>query len=186
MGPSTIGIIDSLAGAAVPRVSAITPSSPARSQLMGRVRRSGTGPELALRRALHRVGLRYRLRAGEGLPGTPDIAFRRSRVAVFVDGCFWHSCPRHRSTPKANAPFWQAKIERNRARDVRANRALRARGWTVVRVWAHDVDTRIDRAVGRVVKALYRSRKTTERSSAQAQRDARRPGRTVTVSQRRG
>jgi DNA mismatch endonuclease (patch repair protein) len=122
----------------------------ARSRLMARVRRTGTEPELSLRKALHGVGLRYRLAGGKQLPGTPDIAFRRSRVAVFVDGCFWHGCRRHGSIPKTNVEFWDAKIRRNKQRDREADRALRQLGWDVVRVCEHDVRTKREVVVRRI------------------------------------
>lgn len=110
-----------------------------RSQLMGRVRRSGTAPELALRRALRRAGIAYRLRDRGLLPGSPDLVFPIPRLAVFVDGCFWHGCAKHGSRPKTNVAFWEAKLLRNRLRDRRVDRALKRLGWAVVRVWEHDV-----------------------------------------------
>lgn len=75
------------------------------------------------------------------LPGTPDFAFRRQRVAVFVDGCFWHACPKCYKRPGSNVTFWDAKAERNRARDRAVAAALRARGWRVVRVWEHQLQS---------------------------------------------
>jgi DNA mismatch endonuclease (patch repair protein) len=106
---------------------------------MGRVRRSGTACELTLRRALHRAGYRYRLDGGDGLPGTPDLVLRRFRLAIFVDGCFWHGCPKHGTVPKTNTQFWTAKILRNRNRDKQVDRSLKGLGWKVLRVWEHDV-----------------------------------------------
>ena len=106
---------------------------------MAAVRRRGTAPELVLRRALHACGLRFRLDTSPGLPGSPDIRFPGARVAVFVDGCFWHGCPIHGSRPKSNATFWAAKITRNRQRDAEVDAALEGLGWSVVRVWEHDV-----------------------------------------------
>lgn len=138
----------------------------ARSRLMARVRRSGTAPELCLRRALHRAGLRYRLTSGKQLPGTPDIALRRSRVAVFVDGCFWHGCPKHGSMPKTNADFWNAKFRRNKRRDREANRALQRLGWDVVRVWEHDVRTKPEVIVRRIsLLVASRINQSNERAS---------------------
>jgi DNA mismatch endonuclease, patch repair protein len=103
-------------------------------------RRCDTRPERELRSALHARGLRfrkdYRLDLDE-LRVRVDIAFPRSRVAVFVDGCFWHRCPEHASDPARNAEFWQRKLERNVERDGRVNRELAAAGWTVVRCWEH-------------------------------------------------
>lgn len=107
---------------------------------MQRQRRKDTEPELALRRALHRAGLRYRV----GLPvtGLPrrsvDIAFTRIKLAVFVDGCFWHGCPQHATWPKANAAWWEAKILKNRERDGETTRKLEGVGWTVIRIWEHE------------------------------------------------
>jgi DNA mismatch endonuclease (patch repair protein) len=106
---------------------------------MGRVRRHGTVPELALRRALHQAGYRYRFASGCELPGTPDIVLGKLKVAIFVDGCFWHGCPKHGTVPKTNTAFWTAKIQRNRQRDKRANLALRKLGWKILRVWEHEL-----------------------------------------------
>jgi DNA mismatch endonuclease (patch repair protein) len=100
-----------------------------------------TGPELALRRELHRLGLRYRVDAPP-LPAQPrrraDVVFRPVRVAVYVDGCFWHGCPQHGRTPTSNATWWAAKIDRNRERDVDTNSHLEAAGWSATRIWEHD------------------------------------------------
>jgi DNA mismatch endonuclease (patch repair protein) len=104
-------------------------------------RRADTAPELRLRSALHRRGGRFRrdLRLDiDGLRLRPDIVFTRRRVAVFVDGCYWHGCPKHGAKPQANSEYWQAKIARNRERDRRTHAALRAAGWQVVRVWEHE------------------------------------------------
>ncbi|WP_081691055.1 DNA mismatch endonuclease Vsr [Conexibacter woesei] len=107
---------------------------------MQRVRRRDTGPELRLRSALHRLGLRYRVDAK--VPELPrhriDVLFRRARVAVFVDGCFWHLCPEHGSVPKANAGWWTRKLAGVRARDARTDAILTQAGWEVVRVWEHE------------------------------------------------
>jgi DNA mismatch endonuclease (patch repair protein) len=129
-------------------------TTPARSRLMARVRRSGTAPELALRTALRRVGLRCRLDAGSGLPGSPDITFRRSRLAIFVDGCFWHGCPRHGTVPKTNTSFWMAKILRNRQRDRLVDRTLKRLGWKVLRVWEHQVRRDLVGVVQRIEELL--------------------------------
>lgn len=108
-----------------------------RSRLMAGVRTTGTGPEVALRRALWAEGLRYRLNVA--LPGSPDLAFKGPRVAVFVDGCFWHSCPVHGTVPASNAHFWKQKLAINRNRDKRVTRQLELDGWRVVRCWEHEV-----------------------------------------------
>lgn len=108
--------------------------------MRGNTRRD-TSPELALRRNLHARGLRYRVDvsivAGE-VRTRPDIVFRRHAVVIYVDGCFWHSCPTHGRPPKANSAYWTAKLKRNRDRDIRVNEALTAAGWNVIRVWEHD------------------------------------------------
>jgi DNA mismatch endonuclease (patch repair protein) len=113
-----------------------------------------TAPELRLRSALHALGWRYRvnfrLKFSEAAV-RPDIVFTRRRVAVFIDGCFWHGCPVHMSWPKRNAAFWKQKIEANRARDEMQDRLLREAGWTVVRLWEHQLD---EDALELVVSAL--------------------------------
>ena len=99
-----------------------------------------TGPELGVRRELHRRGLRYRVH-GRPVPGLrcrPDVIFTRARVAVFVDGCFWHVCPEHGTTPSANGDWWRRKLLANVERDRRNDTALTAAGWKVVRIWEHE------------------------------------------------
>jgi DNA mismatch endonuclease (patch repair protein) len=98
-----------------------------------------TGPELALRSALHRRGHRFRInyRPLASVRRTVDIAFPRRRVAVLIDGCFWHGCPQHRTVPKANREYWEPKLSRNIERDRETDRSLNDAGWTVVRVWEH-------------------------------------------------
>lgn len=107
-----------------------------RSAVMRRVKGRDTGPELAVRRILRAAGIGYRL-GGGGLPGKPDLVMKGRRTAVFVHGCFWHGhdCARGARQPKANAAYWTAKIDRNRARDAAARAALEAAGWRVVTVW---------------------------------------------------
>lgn len=111
-------------------------------------RRRDTGPELALRRELHRRGLRFRVdqRPLQGLRSKADIVFRSRRIAVFVDGCFWHACPEHGNLPKANRDWWRVKLDVNVARDRRNERALTEAGWRVIRVWEHEpIDIAADR-----------------------------------------
>src|SRR6266700_1141377 len=105
---------------------------------MSRIRGKNTKPEIPLRSALHLRGLRFRIHRKE-LPGSPDIVFSRQRIAVFVDGCFWHGCPAHGVQPKTNHKFWQEKIEGNRVRDKRNRTALKKQGWKVIRVWEHEL-----------------------------------------------
>lgn len=116
-----------------------------RSELMSRVRKKDTAPEVQLRRALWAKGVRFRLNIR--LPGSPDIVIVGRRIAIFVDGCFWHGCPDHYRSPKTNTAFWDEKIRKNRARDVRIDQQLADEGWNVVRVWGHDVSRALDRIV---------------------------------------
>lgn len=99
-----------------------------------------TKPELSIRRAVHAMGLRYRVaeRPIKQLPRSGDLVFSRARVVVFVDGCFWHGCPLHYIAPRANAEFWKAKIERNRERDAETSAVLNSQGWIVLRFWGHE------------------------------------------------
>lgn len=99
-----------------------------------------TKPELALRRELHRRGLRYFVhrRPLPGLRREADVVFPRAQVAVFLDSCYWHGCPDHASWPKAHADWWRAKIERTRARDRDTDERLREAGWVALRVWEHE------------------------------------------------
>jgi len=107
---------------------------------MSRQRSKDTGAELAVRRLLHAAGLRYRVEYP--VPGMArrriDVAFTRTRVAVLIDGCFWHGCPKHATRPKANAEWWREKLDRNMARDRETTEHLIARGWTVLRFWEHE------------------------------------------------
>ena len=105
---------------------------------MQATRRRDTPGEIALRAALRALGLRYRVDVT--LPGTrrrADVAFVRAKVAVFVDGCFWHGCPEHQNVPKANPGYWVPKLAANVERDRRVDRALELDRWTVVRIWEH-------------------------------------------------
>jgi DNA mismatch endonuclease (patch repair protein) len=116
------------------------PSSEGISIRMSRHPRRDTGPEMLLRRALHAAG--YRFRVQYPVPGmrrrTIDVAFTRRRVAIFVDGCFWHGCTEHRSVPASNEAWWQEKLAKNAARDAETNDHLSREGWRVVRVWEHE------------------------------------------------
>ncbi len=109
---------------------------------MSRAKRRDTKPELAIRSGLHRAGLRFFVDRpplpAHGRRRRADIVFPTERVAVFVDGCFWHSCPEHGTIPKNNREWWLQKLDDNRRRDVDTDRVLTEHGWTVVRVWEHD------------------------------------------------
>jgi DNA mismatch endonuclease (patch repair protein) len=104
---------------------------------MQRMPRSSTGPEVLIRRELHRRGLRFRINQRR-LPGRPDIVFTAARIAVFVDGCFWHCCPDHSILPKNNRDWWRGKLSRNVERDREKDTQLEQMGWTVVHVWEHE------------------------------------------------
>jgi len=128
-----------------------TPSTPYVRAIMRANRSRDTGPELRLRHVLHSAGLRYRvnytIRTDGKRPITVDVAFTRVHLAVFVDGCFWHSCPEHGTTPAANATYWSPKLARNVERDREASATLELAGWTVARFWEHDEPTRAARRI---------------------------------------
>ncbi|HXL89736.1 MAG TPA: very short patch repair endonuclease [Streptosporangiaceae bacterium] len=131
------------------------PASAGRSANMRANRRTDTKPELALRRELHRRGYRYRkdyrLDLIDGRRVRPDVVFTARKVAVFVDGCFWHACPDHGTKPKNNEWYWSPKLQRNTERDQLNNDALTTAGWTVIRLWEH---MPLDEAVAVVTTAL--------------------------------
>jgi DNA mismatch endonuclease (patch repair protein) len=134
------------------------PTSPNVTSAMKGNRRADTKPELALRSALHRRGLRFRKDApvsADGLSVRPDVVFTREQVAVFVDGCFWHGCPDHGNTPRANTNYWGPKLARNAKRDRLVTTALTRSGWMVLRVWEHE---EAGEAADRVAAALLSRR----------------------------
>jgi DNA mismatch endonuclease (patch repair protein) len=119
-------------------------------------RGKNTGPEVRLRQQLHSLGLRYRvgLRVEPDLRRTVDVAFTKLKLAVFIDGCFWHGCPLHSRPTKTNSEFWAAKISTNKARDADTNNALGLRGWKVVRFWEHEDSSKAALIVEDLVKAM--------------------------------
>jgi DNA mismatch endonuclease (patch repair protein) len=125
-----------------------------RSRTMSRIRSTDTGPELTIRRILHARGRRFRKYVRE-VPGRPDLVFARERVAVFVDGDFWHGW-RFPVWREKLAEYWRLKIARNRQRDARNFRLLRRRGWVVIRIWEHQVENDPHGCVERVERALGR------------------------------
>ena len=131
--PAGIATFNSYAWIA-PILDKLTPEE--RSRNMSRIKSRGTGPEMALRRALWKVGLRYRVQYGRE---RIDIAFPNKKVAVFVDGCFWHSCPIHGHPPKSNTAYWMPKLEKNIERDRAKDARLRQEGWDVLHFWEHEV-----------------------------------------------
>lgn len=134
------------------------PSSAAATATMRANRSRDTGPERRLRSALHRRGLRFRLhgRPEPDLRTTADIVFGPSRTLVFVDGCFWHRCPDHGNTPRSNRQWWDSKLAANVDRDRASDAALRARGWSVIRIWEHESP---DEAAERIERIVRRSAK---------------------------
>ncbi len=128
-------------------------SSPATRAVMRANRSRDTKPETLLRSRLHAMGLRYRVsrRPIPQLRRTADIVFARARVAVFVDGCYWHGCPEHHRPARQNADFWRTKIEANRKRDAETDLVLENAGWRVIRVWEHEL---VEDAAGRVFEAV--------------------------------
>ena len=113
-----------------------------------------TACEMALRRELHRRGLRYFVhrKPVKGIRREADIVFPRSRVAILVNGCFWHGCPEHATWPKSNAEWWRAKLERNRERDIETDARFREAGWLPVRIWEHEDPQKAARRIASVVK----------------------------------
>lgn len=130
------------------------------SRRMTTLARRDNAGERALRGALHARGLRYRVTYK--VPGLPrrtiDIAFTRIKVAVFIDGCFWHGCPEHGTSPRSNSDWWAEKIAANRGRDADTTAHLEAAGWHVVRVWEH---VALDESVRTVVSAINKARPRT-------------------------
>ncbi|MEV7077070.1 very short patch repair endonuclease [Streptomyces sp. NPDC093516] len=121
---------------------------------MSRQASKDTAVELAVRRLLHADGLRYRVEYP--VPGLPrrriDVAFPGAKVAVLIDGCFWHGCPQHATHPKANAQWWRAKLDRNMARDRETTEHLVREGWTVLRFWEHEAPEAVAVRVADVVR----------------------------------
>ncbi len=138
------------------------PTSAGVSRRMRAIKRRDTGLERAVRSALHSQGLRFRVDFLIALPDVRavrvDIAFPRQRLAVMVDGCFWHGCPTHGRVPSTNPQYWPAKLARNRLRDEVVNKQLALLGWNVVRIWEHED---LEAATGRVVTALKALQRTT-------------------------
>jgi DNA mismatch endonuclease (patch repair protein) len=131
---------------------------------MSRIGGKNTRPEVALRKALWALGLRYRLH--QKIAGKPDVVFPGARVAVFVDGCFWHGCPIHGSKPKTNSEFWNRKLASNAARDQRVAGILEMDGWKVVRVWEHEVDREVTKVAARIMCLVKRYMSRADRSAS--------------------
>lgn len=115
-----------------------------------------TSPELVVRRRLHALGFRYRVsvRPIRNVRRTADIVFTRAKLAVFIDGCFWHGCPEHYQAPARNAEFWLAKRLRNQERDAETDATLASDGWRSLRIWEHEVRTAPDEVVARIISVV--------------------------------
>jgi len=138
-------------GESLPDSYASSPGVRSRMQLQ---KTRDTGPELAVRRALHAMGLRYRVDRSPlpGLRRRADVVFGPAKVAVFIDGCFWHGCPEHGRQPGANSWYWPAKIQRNKDRDADTDRRLAEAGWAVVRAWEHEQAEEVAARVAQLVR----------------------------------
>ena len=134
---------------------------------MSRQRRRDTQPELLVRRILHSRGVRYRVNSAPvpGLRTKADLVWKGLRLAVFIDGCFWHGCPEHATRPKANEAWWAEKLDTNVQRDRRTDRELTSRGWTVLRFWEHEQPETAADAICAALSEL-RARKRSVQSSA--------------------
>jgi DNA mismatch endonuclease (patch repair protein) len=151
-GPSYRNGVSVIHGGATPidAKPAAYVTSPGRSRNMAAIRRMDTTPEVVLRSALHRAGYRFRkdypVRIDRKLI-RPDIAFTRRRIAIFIDGCFWHSCPEHGRRPTVNSQYWLPKLKRNAERDRQQTDALATAGWTVLRFWEHESQEDVLRSI---------------------------------------
>jgi DNA mismatch endonuclease (patch repair protein) len=139
-----------------------TASSQAALNRMRATRQRDTPGELAIRRLLHARGLRFRVDSQvlAGVRRRADVVFTKARVAVFVDGCFWHSCPRHGSLPKANAEWWVTKLNENRRRDADTSSRLRKAQWIVIRIWEHEAGRAAADRIARIVRSRLPARPT--------------------------
>lgn len=117
------------------------------------MRHKDTNIEMKFRKALCGAGMKgYRL--NYKLHGTPDVVFVRKRIAIFIDGCFWHKCPKHFGLPKTNKRYWSGKIEENVRRDRRIDKTLKSEGWRVIRIWEHEIKKNPERCVERIMRRM--------------------------------
>lgn len=125
-----------------------------RSEIMKRVKSTNTSIEIKIRKELWRNGLRGWRVHPKNVPGKPDIIFRRKKVVVFIDGCFWHGCPVCDRSPKSGNAYWENKISRNMARDRKYNELLINDGWSVIRLWEHEVTKDLTGCVSKILAAI--------------------------------
>lgn len=128
-------------------------TSAQRRQMMSSIKGRDTTPELSLRRGVWALGLRYRVQYRIGRT-RPDMVFIGAKLAVFVDGCFWHGCPQHSTMPKNNREFWEQKLRRNRERDAENTQWLEAKGWRVLRLWEHEIEASPEDCARRIAVIL--------------------------------
>jgi len=124
-----------------------------RSKIMAKVKSENTVPEIMLRKQLYSKGVRYRINY-RSLEGNPDVVIPSKKIAIFIDGCFWHKCPKCFGLPDSNKEYWRKKIEKNVERDKKANKALKLKGWRVIRIWEHEIRKDLERSVKRIVDVL--------------------------------
>lgn len=142
------------------RARAPAASSPLVRRVMQANLPSNTQPEIILRSALHKAGLRFRkdVRPEPELKCKADIVLRKAKVCIFVDGCYWHGCPRHFETPKVNSEWWDEKIADNRRRDRKKRTRLRRFGWKVITIWEHDITaSKLPRVVEGILNSISNS-----------------------------
>lgn len=125
-----------------------------RSENMSRIKGKDSQPEVKLRKAIWKRGYRYHKHKQLPSKTTPDFVFTKKKVAVYVDGCFWHGCPQHYVPPINDAPFWAEKLKQNVRRDVLKTLELQMLGWRVIRIWSHEIDEDLDAAVERVLRVV--------------------------------
>lgn len=127
-----------------------------RRKNMRNIRSANTRIEVLVCSALHKRGYRFRKNI-QALIGKPDIVFRKYRLVVFLDSCFWHKCPYHSNIPKTNAAYWIPKLERNKKRAKEVNKKLRQQGWTVIRFWEHQVNNNFDDVIEKISQTIEKA-----------------------------
>lgn len=127
-----------------------------RHYCMSQIKSKNTKPEIAVRKLIWKKGYRYRI--GHGLIGKPDMVSPFYGIVVFIDGCFWHGCPKHCRMPSSNVKYWKQKIFGNKKRDSRINRQLKKEGWKVIRIWEHDIKKNSEKVVIRITKHIQTSK----------------------------
>ncbi len=130
-----------------------------RSENMARIRGALTKPGVALGKALRAAGIHARANV-RGIPGRPDLALKKAKLVIFVDGCFWHGCPEHYVRPRTRPDFWANKLRENTARDVQQTNALLNSGWVVLRFWEHEVEVDLSRVVDEAASAVRGARRS--------------------------